>query len=204
MESFAFGKELKLPKNLRGFLAKVHGKVIQTKDLPSLVRKATRVYAVGDAVVESLLEIGYVPAVAVFDYKIGRMPVASKIISEKYGAPLAAENRRGTISKDLWRALNRANRSKRNVGVRVYGEEDLAAVVCAYIAPKGSMLLYGIPGRGIDSVMVTQHLKAVAMHILLEMKDYSASSSKKRNSFSLHVRKSWSGMPPYAPSKLLR
>lgn len=190
MRSFRFERDLRLPRSMRKDLGKGYGRLIGEGEIKQRIGKARKVYAVGDVVVSTLLRLGYTPAVSIFDCKVGRKEVVYQEIKHAYPHPIRIRNRGGTISKALWNAVENAGGLGKPVGIRVYGEEDLAAVACAYLAPKGSVLLYGVPGRGIDKVVVTVEVKAIAARILQQMKDYASSSSRNRNSLSVHVRKS--------------
>ena len=190
MESFSFERDLRLPRSIRRELGNGYGRLIGEGEIKQQVSRASKVYAIGDVVVSTLLGLGYKPAVSIFDCKVGRKAVVYPEIKKAYPRPVKVRNRSGTISRELWDAVRKAGSSRKPVGIRVYGEEDLAALACAYLAPEGSLLLYGIPGRGIDLVVVTTDVKAIAARLLQHMKDYASSPSRKRNNRSVHVRKS--------------
>ncbi|MEM3839417.1 MAG: DUF359 domain-containing protein [Candidatus Micrarchaeaceae archaeon] len=167
---FSFEGELRLPHYMRPELGRVYGKIIKEAEIPGYVRKAVKVYAVGDMVVSTLLNLGCVPDVAVFDFAIGRRRVALRNIKETYSKPVMVRNRAGTISRDLWKAVERATLSGKKVGIRVYGEEDLAAVVCAYLAPNGSLLIYGMPEKGLHILKAGADTRKLARNILERMR----------------------------------
>lgn len=168
--AFVFRKGLVLPDRLRSRLGRVFGKVIQTKGLASNVRKGDRIFAVGDIVVRTLLRNGYSPSVAVFDYRTARGRISVPAIARRYKRPARAINKPGEISAELWGAVRKASRSKRPVGIRVYGEEDLASLVCIHFAPVGSVVMYGIRGRGINIIRVDRRIKEFADRVLAEMR----------------------------------
>lgn len=190
MKSFSFERDLRLPRSIRKELGNGYGRIIVEGEIKQHVSRASKVYAIGDVVVSTLLGLGYKPAVSIFDYKVGRKAVVYPEIKKAYPRPVKVRNRSGTISRELWGAVRKAGISRKPVGIRIYGEEDLAALACAYLAPKGTLLLYGIPGRGVDLVVVTADVKEIAARILQRMKDYASSPSRKRDNRSVHVRKS--------------
>ncbi len=169
MNTLVFRKELVLPKKLREELRKVHGRLVQENDLLEMTRGAERIYAVGDMTVETLLKIGVKPDVSIFDYKVGREVSRSRSIARAFLRPITARNRSGTISRELWLAIRHAVDEDKPTGIRVYGEEDMAAVACAYLAHDGSLLLYGLPGRGINIVRITPNVRRHALGILKRM-----------------------------------
>ncbi len=170
MESFSFERDLRLPRSIRRELGNGYGRLIGEGEIKQQVSRASKVYAIGDVVVSTLLGLGYKPAVSIFDCKVGRKAVVYPEIKKAYPRPVKVRNRSGTISRELWDAVRKAGSSRKPVGIRIYGEEDLAALACAYLAPEGALLLYGIPGKGIDVVRVDVRIKRLAMGILREMK----------------------------------
>ena len=169
MGSFSLEKDLRLPRGMRRSLGRVYGRIIREDEIKRQVSKARRIYAVGDVVVSAMLRRGSMPDVAIFDFRVGRKRVVYKEIRDAFKRPITVKNKAGTISKGLWEAIKHAGGAKNPVGIRVYGEEDLAAVACAYLAPKGSVILYGLPGRGVDLVKVTPKVKNQVVGILVRM-----------------------------------
>ena len=169
MQGFNFGKELILPDKMRRQLGKVHGKLIRESEIDKELKGAGRIYAVGDATVSLLLRKGHLPDISIFDYRIGRRGVVKPLIKKFFPKPIRVRNRSGTISKELWNAVKRA-RGKRGYAIFVSGEEDMAAVPCAYFAPLNSLVIYGLPGKGLNLMKMTPFMKKRIRRILVLMK----------------------------------
>ncbi|HQQ25733.1 MAG TPA: DUF359 domain-containing protein, partial [Methanomassiliicoccales archaeon] len=52
---------------------------------------------------------------------------------------------------------------------RDYGEEDLAALVCAAIVSAGSCLVYGLPGKGVVLVRTDAKVNQAAQRLIRSM-----------------------------------
>ena len=154
---------------MRKELGRVHGTLIQESGIKRGIRGAARLYAVGDMVVDTLLRIGIMPEVSIFDYMIGRERAEGDRIKAAFPRPMHARNPRGMLSKDLWSKVEKAGGSRKPVGIQVSGEEDMASVACVYHAPLGSAVLYGLPGKGINLVRVTRAVKEQVVDILERM-----------------------------------
>jgi uncharacterized protein (UPF0218 family) len=119
---------------------------------------------VGDVVTVTLLQMGMVPDVAVFDYKTQRSEeYASKARIEKMkGRLVKVENPPARITKAMWKAVKEAVLAQDTVKVEVSGEEDLAALVAIVNAPEGAQVIYGIPDKGMMVVSVDRDTRALA------------------------------------------
>ena len=164
---FTFERDLILPKRLRRSLGKVFGKLIQTRNLEENIDDEDRIFAIGDVVVGTLLREGYVPSVAIFDNRTARGRVVVPEIRKRFRRPLTARNEPGEIRRELWSAVSKASRSRRPVGIRVYGEEDLASLVCIHFAPVGAVVMYGIRGKGVDIIRVDRNIKRFVDRVLV-------------------------------------
>ncbi len=167
---FTFERDLVLPRRLRRSLGKVFGKLIQSSDLGENMGRGEMVFAIGDVVVGTLLDAGYVPAVAIFDNRTARGSIRIPKIAKTFRRPLRVRNDPGTISMELWEAVRKASGSRKPVGIRVRGEEDLASLACIHFAPMGSVVMYGIRGRGIDIIRVDARIKRFVERVLMQMK----------------------------------
>jgi len=78
-------------------------------------------------------------------------------------------NPQGLITPQLVKAVKDGLDQQGKVKLRVQGEEDLAALVCAAIAPAGSCLLYGLPGKGVVLVMTDAKVNQAAQELIRSM-----------------------------------
>ena len=155
--------------HLRKELRKTYGKIIQTSELGHSLRKDDTLFAVGDIVVGTLLDNGFLPKISIFDCRTERGRIVVPSIKRAFSKPIVVRNRPGTISRSLWLAIKRAATRHQRVGIRVYGEEDLASLACIHFAPLGAVVMYGIRGRGMNLIRVDGHIKALVDGFLLQM-----------------------------------
>ena len=162
---------LVLPNDLRKELAKPFGEVL-TED--SLVKKLSSsdytLMSIGDEVTKTLIRRNIEPKISVFDLNTRRHELTDNILTEHYKQKEVINNPQAHITFDLWEALKGAIKTKKNTAIQVIGEEDLAALVCAYLAPKGWALLFGIPLKGVDITIIDDMVHITAERFLNRMK----------------------------------
>ncbi len=169
MKEFHFSKSLRMDKALRKELSGQFGKITDAPMLKKHVSKSNTIYAVGDVTVSKLLAKKYMPKVSVFDYMTERGRKVFPIISKTYRKPLKAVNKRGELSVSLWNAVRKAVKSGKQIGIRVYGEEDLASLVCVYFAKEGDYVIYGIRNKGMAVVKINKNIKKYVAKVLDRM-----------------------------------
>ncbi|MDI9633174.1 MAG: GTP-dependent dephospho-CoA kinase family protein [Methanolinea sp.] len=137
---------LRLPDQSRHHFRIPFGRLEQ--DLGTLVPELrdTEFYTVGDIVTQNALRHGLVPAVAVIDGHTMRRPYGK--IPTEFPRVFRARNPAGTITQELVEALRGAVSSPPAL-VLVEGEEDLAVLPLALLAPDGGTILYGQPCEGV-------------------------------------------------------
>ncbi len=161
-------KPLQLPKHLRKELKKVHGRIVRDEALHKVVA-GHYIICVGDVVTYTFLKLNLMPNIAIVDYKTKRNAVNYALV-EKFGEKvIKAKNPAGTITPELWNAIKNAIKSNVPIRIDVDGEEDLAVIPAVIFAPKGAMVIYGIPNTGLAVIEVTDEDKKSAMHIIEEM-----------------------------------
>jgi len=97
--------------------------------------------------------------IKIFDGKIRRRKI-KKILPYS----LKCKNKRGTIQKEVWFVIKKAIKENKNVFVE--GEEDLLTIPAVLLAPKNSLVVYGIPKRGISLIKVNQKTKKKFKNLL--------------------------------------
>ncbi|MEM2870522.1 MAG: GTP-dependent dephospho-CoA kinase family protein [Thermoplasmata archaeon] len=147
------------------------GPIVDAQELPGLLGKARPLVTVGDVVTSTLLAAGIRPELAVFDFKTKRKErVGLEFFLERAGGEvLRAPNPAGTLTQELWSAIERGIRlaqEGRSACVVVEGEEDLAAIPAILLAPDGAVVLYGMPGKGVVVVRVDGTSRARARGLL--------------------------------------
>lgn len=157
-------RDLELPEDLREELARPIGRFVSAWALRKHLEGAPRVITVGDVVTITLLQMGVVPDVAVFDYKTQRSEeyASKEKIQRMEGRLVKVENPPAKITRALWKAVKDAVGADDTVKVEVSGEEDLAALVAIVNAPEGAQVIYGIPNKGLMVVKVDSDTRALA------------------------------------------
>lgn len=145
----------RLPEGLRDELKVPLGPIIQDRDLPDHVGGRT-LAVVGDVAAVHVHKAGYRPKLVIVDFKTKRSDEGAyedevRLIGEEC---IRVVNPPAMITTDLWEAIERAYGGEASVRVEVEGEEDLAFIPCVLVAPKGSLVIYGMPDRGMVVVTV--------------------------------------------------
>jgi uncharacterized protein (UPF0218 family) len=134
-----FGKKKKVNEKFKKFLKK---------------GKFKKIITVGD-----YCSINLPSDVKIFDGRVKRKKI-KKILS----CSLKCENPRGTIQKEVWLIIKKAIKENKNVFVE--GEEDLLVIPSVLLAPKNSLVIYGLPKKGICAIRVNQKMKGKIKKLL--------------------------------------
>jgi hypothetical protein len=111
--------------------------------------------SVGDVTVKTLQDLGNPAHIALVDgfTKRQKWDGASEIDHSLYDVIIHCQSPPGTISNSLFKACETAISSWKLDGqthlIIVEGEEDLAPLILHPLAPIGSVVLYGQPGKGV-------------------------------------------------------
>jgi pantetheine-phosphate adenylyltransferase len=187
-------KELIFSESLREELRKPLGRVFKTTQqiIAGVIHKSpkpTMIIAVGDIIVNSLLEKGIDPDVKIIDFRTRRQPIkttgpvssflppvlASKNTPRLHAAgipPLSTPvvNRQGTINLKTAEIIRKKIKSalykKTKSLIVINGEEDLLVLPAILFAPLNSVVIYGHWQYGIISVDVTEKMKEKVKTIL--------------------------------------
>lgn len=158
---------------MRVKLATGFGDLVRVKDLLAEIRGCQMIMAVGDMVSFTLLENGIRPDLVVYDLMTERRPYTSltAALGEMEGVDVTVKNPAGQISTELVHEIEQAFGRDVPTKLMVEGEEDLAALVCAALAPPGSCLIYGIPGKGMALVKVDEEMADQARSMIYSMEE---------------------------------
>jgi len=161
-------KGLILPEKLRSALVMPFGELLEEKEALRRAGQCERIVTVGDVVSERLLKEGLVPDTIVYDLatKRHRTDELQAALLSVHGAEVRVRNPAGKIMPEMVRAIEDSYARKGVTKLRVDGEEDLAALVCAAVAPDRSCILYGMPDRGIVFVKVDEQVRERARTIM--------------------------------------
>jgi hypothetical protein len=158
---------------MRGQLSMPFGELMDEEGALRGVRGIQDVVTVGDVVSLSMLQNDVRPKLLIYDLitERRRMEALSAELAEVEGEDVVVENPAGHITPELVRQVRRALRSERRTKIRVIGEEDLAALVCAAYAPDGTRMLYGLPHKGIVLVAIDQQVRVKARVLIESMEE---------------------------------
>lgn len=115
-----------------------------------------KLFAVGDVAASDALAIGVAPWSIVYDRKSCRRAISAaraKLIDDWRIRRVRVSNPAGVITSSLLRACKIGIRKR--LKIEVDGEEDLAALVFGAVAPIGSVVVYGLRGKGLTWFEVT-------------------------------------------------
>jgi GTP-dependent dephospho-CoA kinase len=157
---------------MREQLATGMGRMLNIKDLPEL-KGCRPLMTVGDMVSFTLLDNGLEPDLVVYDLQTERRPYTSLMakLEKMNGVDARVKNPAGQITTELVREIALA--LERNVPTKllVEGEEDLAALACVAMAPLGSCLVYGVPGKGMAMIRVDEDAARQARSMIYSMEE---------------------------------
>ncbi len=174
------GELLQLPDWLRSALAQPFGATMSEDQVVEKLRNSQAlVITVGDETTKTLLRHKMEPDLAIFDLKTHRKQVKHSGLPKHFKAREKVENPQREITYGLWQAIADALKTKTHKAIQVDGEEDLAALPCVYLAPEGSIVIYGIPNIGLNLIEVNDGIKSRAEELMKQME--LVRTPKKKN-----------------------
>ncbi len=162
-----------LPDSLRGELVMPFGELLEETEALRRAARCERLVTVGDVVSEKFLEEGVVPNTIVYDLatKRRRADELERMLAVVRGVEVRVRNPAGRIVPEMVRAIEDSYARRAMTKLRVDGEEDLAALVCAAVAPDRSCILYGMPDKGIVFVKVDEQVRERARTLMNSMEE---------------------------------
>jgi len=166
-----FFKDLRMPEILVDFMREAPGPVVSGDEVVPAVKDATVLVTVGDYCTKDMIERGRPPDIALVDFKTRREErLEYDETLRKFGDVVKkVNNPPGMITREAWLAVSEAFKSKKRVRLDILGEEDLLALVCVALAPLGSVVMYGMPGKGAAVVHVDRNEKRKMREIFKRM-----------------------------------
>ncbi len=161
-------EELKQPFGTLHEGSEERAEVAMRKALDSLPENVPKVIAVGDVVVHTMQGMGVIPDIAFVDGMTKRTAWnrAEELDRSAFPHLSTCINPPGLITADLKLATRVALSNSRPTLVAVTGEEDLAPIVVHLLAPLGSAVLYGQPGRGVVVRITSEETKRNCRRLL--------------------------------------
>lgn len=169
----------KLVESAKPHFARPWGPVITGAEAVKRARGRFLV-SVGDVVTETFLQAGLTPRVSIVDgltQRVVRKSAANVLDPARGIRTRRVKNPAGVITEELWAAIAESLSSDKPVAIHVEGEEDLAAIPAALLAPEGALVAYGQPPvtslgiaeGGVVLVEVTPETRAHAKELLSKM-----------------------------------
>ena len=171
------GRDRTMPKVLDSELKKPMG-VLYTgpEDSPEIAMtrlldeldEEVDIVAVGDVCVETLLDLGVRPWIAVVDDFTKRRPLedSRKVDRTVWDNVMECSNPPGMLTDDLINICRQAVESDGSTMILVEGEEDLAPIPLHMLIPLDSMVVYGQPGEGVVARLSDEAVKHRCRDIL--------------------------------------
>jgi len=152
-------------KNPLGQLITGSPKETMTK-LKQLIKdeNPSKIISVGDVVSKNMTMHNIPTHTIIVDNKVLRKTI--KPIKIKAEATLHVKNPPGTITKEAWTTIQRALKQRQPTRVQVEGEEDLFTLVVVSQAPENTLVVYGLPNKGVVAVKVNEETKRKAQLII--------------------------------------
>ncbi len=122
------------------------GKLVNEEDLAELLAECTKLITVGDVVSLALTLIGIVPDIAIYDGRTQRARMSE--FADIVTPDVTVNNPAGVVTRELYDAIKDAMHHIAPICILVNGEEDLAFIPAALLAPEGACLIYGLPNQG--------------------------------------------------------
>ena len=143
------------------------------EDAPDELNDAEYIITVGDICTIKINGQVRMPDLSIIDFKTKRdNPLSSeqRSIMDQIGEKIVnVNNNAGTISDELWNAIEAAISDNVKTRIIVEGEEDLATLAAISLANLGAKVIYGMPDKGMVVVDVNQRSKKRANGLLERM-----------------------------------
>lgn len=154
------------------------------KELFNELEKRDFVVSVGDMVTYTLLKNGFLPNIAIVDFRHKRKdikPEIEKCIRSFGEEIIELENPPSTVTEQLIESIKRAYRlsGEKKVLIVIKGEEDLASLPAILFAPEGVTIIYGLPDKGIVLIDVTEKEKNLVRKALMRCKKHGAGDNRQ-------------------------
>lgn len=143
--------------------------------LPSTLKSSKIIATVGDISTLNVFNALREPDLSIVDYKTRRSNDLNendlKIIKTIGTSTINVANSPGTISKELWNAIEEAFSTEGSTRIIVDGEEDLATLPVVALAPDDTSVVYGQPDEGIVIITVNSATRKRAKSFLKRMRE---------------------------------
>jgi len=145
-----------LPESMKDELREPLGDLMDDETFRSFLGPETckRIITVGDIITRRVVNEGMLPWISIIDGKTKREVLSNGFIYPE--EPVHVKNPPGTITSELWSAIEKACSDENDTLIFVDGEEDLATLPAILLAPAATLVLYGMPDEGVVVVRVDE------------------------------------------------
>ena len=143
------------------------------QDSPEFLEETDYIATIGDICTLKIFKDVREPNLSIVDLKTKRnIPLEAedrKIMSNIGSRTIEVDNPPGTISLEMWKAIENNVGHDVSIKIVVNGEEDLATLAVISMVKLGAKVIYGMPDRGMVIVDVNQQEKKRANSFLKHM-----------------------------------
>ncbi|MCL2317970.1 MAG: GTP-dependent dephospho-CoA kinase family protein [Methanomassiliicoccaceae archaeon] len=156
----------KVPEKNRALFKEPLGRDLTEEEM-TVIGKKPKMITVGDVVSLTAFEQGITPDLSIYDGHTERkeMTEFAALVIDKGWKEKVAKNPAGTMTAELFTAIENALKGKEEI-IRVIGEEDLAVIPCILLAPEGSKIIYGWPGKGMKLIVTDEQIRKKAQYLM--------------------------------------
>ncbi|MDR1691173.1 MAG: GTP-dependent dephospho-CoA kinase family protein [Candidatus Methanoplasma sp.] len=156
----------KVPEKSREFFKEPLGRDLKEEEL-TIIGRMSKMITVGDVVSLTAIKLGIFPDLLIYDGMTERkeMTELASLVKDMGWEETVVKNEAGTITAELITAVKNAL-DRKNVIIRVEGEEDLATIPCILLSPGGTRIIYGWPGKGMKLITVDGDIKRKAQKLM--------------------------------------
>ena len=164
-----FEMDLVLPENDRQAFKEPIGREMADGELDSFDAQ-TSFITVGDVVSLTFRKHGIRPFLSIYDGRTERreMTEFAKLVEDE--PKIEVVNPAGEITVDMAAAIRGCIEGSGGL-ILVDGEEDLALLPCILMAPVGTNIVYGWPGRCMMLVTTDEDIRIHAMELMAKMEE---------------------------------
>ncbi len=164
-----FEKDLILPEKDRQVFKEQLGTELYDSDLEQYHAQTTLI-TVGDVVSLTFRKHGIKPFLSIYDGMTERRDMTEFALLVEDEEKEEVRNPAGMITRDLVDSIRRCMEGSGGL-IKVDGEEDLALMPVILLAPLGSDIIYGWPGKCMMRITTDEGIRTKIEHMLFRMEE---------------------------------
>ncbi len=164
-----FDRDLILPSKDRQMFKEPLGEELYDSDLESFDAQ-TSLITVGDVVSLTFRKHGIRPFLSIYDGRTERREMTEFAILVNDEEKREVVNPAGMITADLVRNIRESIEGSGGL-IKVDGEEDLALLPVILLAPLGTDIVYGWPGKCMMRITTDESIRTKIEHLMFRMEE---------------------------------